>query len=249
MILFSLHNLFAEESNDEAQTENTVTEITGTGDSSAALPPGITAIEVQAFLGTEYNRSNYNNGKISLIAGIEFIDLIALHGGFLYGQSAAGTDLNSFLRTRCSPFSAKYLSPLSFGVSYIYNGIPEYEVKMHSILPFVSYAAERAGISFGCSLRFTSFFEEKAQFESVLSFYGYVNFVMTETFVLGIGGGTFDDFNARNMAAIWFNLNANINLNKSFSIYNEIGLMQSGMDGLTATFYGFAWRGGVKYVW
>ncbi|MCL2229549.1 MAG: hypothetical protein FWC01_00470 [Treponema sp.] len=233
---FFLQNLFAMETGDESSE-------------SSSLPSGISAIELEAGLGAEYNRSNFNNGSIMLIAGIEFIDMILIRGGISYIQSTLSTDLNSFVNARFSPFSRQYLSPLSFAASYIYNGMIDLDIHTHSILPMVSYMTDVAGASVGLSLRFTSFFGENPQFETVLSFYAYFNFIRTETFVLGLGAGTMNDFNARNMAAIWLNLNADFRLNKNFSIHNEIEIMQSGMDGLTATFYGFAWRGGVKYSW
>jgi len=247
ILLFSLQGLFAAETEIEAEDESL--QPSASSQSSPSLPPGITEVELEVYLGAEYNRSNFNNGSIILAAGIEFIDLIYARGGFSYCQSTLGIDLNSFVNIRFSPFSQQYLSPLSFAVSYIYNGMIDLDVHMHSILPMISYMTDRAGASIGLSLRFTSFFGEDPQFESVLSFYGYFNFIMTETFVLGIGAGTMNDFYARNMAAIWLNLNADFHLNKNFSIYNKIEIMQSGMDGLTAAFYGFAWQGGVKFSW
>jgi len=243
VILFSLQSLFALETDTEARAE------TGEGEAAASFPLGITAIELEAYLGAEYNRGNFNNGSVMLIAGIEFIDLVFLRCGLSYTQSTLSTNLDSFFNAKVSPFSGRYLSPLNFSVSYIYNGMLDLDVHMHSVLPFISYETSRAGVSIGCSFRFTSFFGEEPEFETVLSFYGYFNFITTETFMLGLGAGTFNNFNARNMAAIWLNINAKFLLNRNFSIYNEIEIMQSGMDGLSATFYGFAWRGGVKYSW
>jgi len=250
-LLFCAHWVFAQESDIEKPIEAVDTEKTkdSADESSSSLPSGITAIELEAFLGAEYNRGNLNTGRISLTAGIEFIDTIHIRTGLQYGQSIMGADLNFFFNAKISPFKPKYLSPLGFSFSYIYNGIMEIDVNTHTILPMVFYTTDIAGVSAGCSFRFTSFFGEEPQFESVLTFYGYFNFLRKKTFVMGVGAGTYNDFGARNMAAIWLNLNADIRVSKILSVYNEIEWMQSGMDGLTATYFGIAWRGGVKFKW
>ncbi|MCL2195982.1 MAG: hypothetical protein FWB77_00030 [Treponema sp.] len=248
VVLFSLQNLFAGETDEETEEQTVITE-SESAESPAAAPSVITAVELEAYLGAEFSRGNLNTGRISVIAGIELIDMIYIRTGFMFGQSIMGTDLNAFLNTKISPFTHKYLSPLGFSFSYIYNGYTKYDVHTNTILPMVFYTTDMAGVSVGLSLRFTSFFGEAPLFESVLTFYGYFNFIRRETFVMGIGAGTYNDFIARNMAAIWLNINADIRINKILTVYNEIEWMQSGMDGLTATYYGVAWRGGVKFKW
>jgi len=252
IFLFSLLNIYAEETETEPEAEEEIRiEIAEakTADSSAQSSSVISAAEAEAYLGSEYNRGNYNTGKIMLSAGIELKEFVFFKGGLALNQNTIGTDIDSFFSARFSPFTKKYLSPLSFSASYIYNGILDLDVHTHSILPFISYMTDRAGASVGISLRFTSFFGEEPQFESILSFYVYFNFIKTESFILGAGCGTFDDFNARNMAALWLNLNATIKINKLLSIYSKLEWMQSGLDGLTATFYGISFKGGVKFSW
>jgi hypothetical protein len=205
--------------------------------------------EVEAYLSGEYNRGFIYNGNISAAGGIEFNNILKFRGGFSIGKSSDSMDLDAFFGIRYSPFSNLYLSPLNFSLAYIYNGLPEYEASTNTILPFISYSAKRAGVSIGLNFRFTSFFGEVAQYESILSYRAYFNFINDETLRVGISAGNFNEFYAKNMGAYSLSLNAVIRINDNWSIINEFELMQSGGDGFSTTFYGFGWRGGARYTW
>jgi hypothetical protein len=209
----------------------------------------ITEKEVEAYLTGEYSRGFIYNGNISAAGGIELNNILKFRGGFSIGKNSGITDLDTFISVRYSPFSGLYLLPLNFSLSYIYNGLPEYKANTNSILPFISYNTPRAGISIGSNLRFTSFFGETAQFESILSFRAYFNFINDEMLRVGITAGNFNEFYAKNMGAYSLSLNAVIRLNDNWSIINEFEVMQSGGDGFTTTFYGFGWHGGARYTW
>ncbi|MCL2765384.1 MAG: hypothetical protein FWD40_08930 [Treponema sp.] len=209
----------------------------------------ISAKEMEAYLCGEHNRGFNYYGEMSLIGAIELEHRLKLRGGISLGKSAGNTDLNTFINTSYYPFYSKFLKPLNFCVSYISNSFIEYEVNTHSILPFVSYNAERAGISIGNNLRITSFFGETVIFESIITYYTYFNFISTALLTAGAGFGTFSDFHAKDLSAYSLRLYAIIILDKSFSILNEIEFLQSGGYGLTTVLYGFSWRGGVKYSW
>ena len=206
----------------------------------------LTKKEIEACLTGEYNRSvDYNIG-VSAAGGIELNEICVFRSGVSYGKNTDGSEINSFLGGRYSPFSK---IPLSFSLLYIYNGLPEYKTNLHSILPFISYNAKYAGISLGSNFRFTSFFDETAIFEPLISFILYLNFINNETLRIGISAGNFSEFYARNIGAYSMCLNAGIRLNDNLLLMNELEFMQGGTDGLVAIFFGFALRGGVKFTW
>ena len=238
ILLFALNFVFAAE---DAGTESGRTH-TQTGN---AFTDSITEKEIDAFLRTEYNRSATFYGELSLMGGMEFFDQLKVKGGISLGRTERQTDINTFVRANYMPFSF----PLGFTLAWIYNGIPEYEADMHTILPYISFGNSRAGISVGMNFRFSSHFGEEAQFESILSFSGYLNFLDTESLQVGISAGNFTDFYAKNMGAFSLKLHAIVNLDNNWTIINEIEILQSGADGLATNFYGFAWRGGARYKW
>jgi len=202
--------------------------------------------EIETCLSAEYNRGAEYIFGISAAGGIELNNICKIRSGILYKESEDLSDLNIFLNNKYSPFSKV---PVSFSLLYIYNNLYEYETSVHSILPFISYNAKRAGVSIGFNLRFTSFFEEEPQFESILSSSIYFNFVNKESLLIGLSLGNFDEFYARNIGAYSFNLNAVIRINNNWSVINEFELLQSGGDGFLSTFYGFGWRGGARFSW
>ncbi|MCL2210446.1 MAG: hypothetical protein FWB95_00815 [Treponema sp.] len=206
----------------------------------------ITEKEVELFTRAEYNRGFNNYGTISIAGGIELNNLIKFKSGFSLGLSLGDPDFNTFADIRYSPFKK---IPLKFSLMYIYNGIPEYDTNTHALVPMILLSGKIAGLSIGSNFRFTSFFGEKPQFESILTFSGYLNFINNDKLSIGINAGNYDEFHAKNMGALSVSLNVLIRFGKNWTVINSLEYMQSGVDGFTATFYGVAWRGGAKFSW
>jgi len=206
----------------------------------------ITEKEAGGYFRGAFTRSNDYLNEISTIGLIELDDKYTFKGGLSLGRTIVDTDINSFLNVKYSPFEN---IPLGFSVSYIYNGFPEYETHANSIFPFVSWDGQRMGVSAGCNFRFTRFFRESAQFESILSFNVYLNFINNDKLCFGLGFGNFDDFHANNLASFSPKLYAVIRFDSNWHLINDIEIMQSGADGLTTTLYGVSFRTGAKYSW
>ena len=211
-----------------------------------ALDIDTTGKEVGAYLGLEYNRNFYYYGELSIIGAVELNNRYTIKGGFSFGKTEYDTDIKSFIGARFNPLTDK---PLNLSFSYIYNGLPEYDAHVNTLLPVVSYNTGRAGITIGTNFRLTSFLVEPAVFESMLAFSGYVNFINNEDLCIGISCANFDDFSAGNMGAYSLILNVSVCPNRNWSIINDIKLMQSGSVGLSANYYGLAWRGGARFKW
>jgi len=206
----------------------------------------ITGKGVEAYFKNEFNRSYYYYGELSSVGGLELDSRYTLRGGISLGLAKDITDIRCFTN---AAFSPPFLKQLNFSLGFIYNGLPEYDAHSYTILPLVSFNAKWAGISLGTALRFTSFFGEPAVFESILSISAYVNFINNKTLVLGISCANFNEFKAENMTDYSLCVNCAVRLSERWSITNVLELMQSGIDGLTSSFYGIAWKGGVKYTW
>jgi len=206
----------------------------------------ITESGIEAYLKGEYNRVFNYYGDISVIGSLELDNLFTFKLGFSLATAANSININTHTSAGVTPFSGV---PLDFRVIYIYNGIPDFENHTHTILPLVSFNGTIFGISAGTSLRFTSFFNERAVFESVLSFSVYVNFINNDNLRIGISIANFNEFQAKNFGAYSLKFYTAVRMDSSWQIINELELMQSGGDGFSTVFFGFGWRGGVRYTW
>ena len=211
-----------------------------------SLDTQVTDVNVETYLGGNYTRGSHFMGEIAGIGSVELNDTLSFRGGLLAGRTMIDTDINALVNINYSPFKEL---PLSFSVKYIYNGLPEYEAHTSSIIPFVSFNARIAGVMLGMNFRFSSHFAESAQFETVLAFYGYFNFINNDRIRIGIGAGNLKDFHSNNMGAISMNVFAELPIAENLIIVNDIEYMQSGMDGLTATLFKMAFHTGVKISW
>jgi len=212
-----------------------------------ALDIEITKKEIQAIMRNEYNRDYNYFGELSSIAVLELNNIYTVKSGLAIGLAKDITEIKLFSGFNAAPIRA--VKNLSFSIAYIYDKLPQYYTYMHTILPFVSYNARRAGVSIGPGFRFTSYFDEKALYEALISFSVYFNFINNEKVLFGISVANFDDFNVKNTLSYSIKLNSAVYLNKNWSLINELEYSNSGIDGLTATFYGIAWRGGAKFTW
>ena len=206
----------------------------------------ITAIKAEGYFRGEHTRASHYSSEISAIGAVELNEKYTLRCGISIGRTLVDTSLDISLNANYSPFLNL---PLCFSAIYFYNTFLEYHIHTHSIFPFISYNTDRAGISAGINFRFSRFFGEKAQFESIFTLLCYFTFINNDMLTLRAGFGNFNEFNGKNFGAFSYYLNAQIRLSDNLRLINQIELMQSGIDGLSATFFGMAFRLGVRYIW
>jgi len=206
----------------------------------------ITGKELEAHLRGEYSRGFGYCGDFSVIGAVKPIESVTLRGGLSAGSLSDVSNIKAFSSVRAAPFSKL---PLTFSLIYDYDGLLDYDVHTHSILPVVSYNTARVGISYGPNFRFTSFFGESVQFEPINSISVYFNAINNEKRRLEAVIGNFGDFYAKNMGAYSLKLNYAAFITVNWTLIGGIELLQSGSDVLSANFYGTAFRGGAKYSW
>ena len=217
-----------------------------------ALDTEITGKEAEAHLKGEFNRGGYFYGEISAIGALELNNQLKFKTGVSLGWAEDITDIRVFTNARYGlpiKWPQEPLGSLGLGLSWIYNGLPEYKAHSHTLLPVVSWNAKYGGITIGPGFRFTSFFKEAAIFEPSLSFSVYANFINNEKLRIGVIIANFNDFQAHNFGFYSLCFNSAVRINRFWSILNELELKQSGGDGLTTTFYGIALRGGARFTW
>jgi hypothetical protein len=205
----------------------------------------ITNKEFETNLIIDYNKTFLFNGGLSFSSGLEFNNSFLFRTGISFGTMRETADIKFFMGAHINPFSF----PLIFSLSYIYNWLPDYDVRTSTIMPVISYNAKWAGISIGYNFRFTTFFGADQLFETVLSASAYVNFANNEKLRIGLSIGNFSEFQAKNMVSYSAVLYSTIHINKNFSLINDIELIPSGLGGRTTVFYEIELHMGVKYSW
>jgi hypothetical protein len=213
-----------------------------------ALEIQITHKEAGSDFRLEANNSLGFGGDFSAFGDIELNDHFGAKAGFALGSLDREFEIKVFSSV-C--YTSLFDIPLNVTLLYNYDGLPgpSYNCHVHSLLPYVSYNGKWAGISVGANFRFTSFFGEPAIFESMLSFSGYVHFITSEKLLAGLRCANFSDFYIKNMGAYSLSLFYNIRITDQWSIANELEFMQAGSVGLSSDYYGFTYRGGVRFTW
>ena len=217
--------------------------------SLSALDVQITGKELGFDVTTEYNRSLIFCGSTAVSGALKINNHHTVKGGFILGALGDTFEMTIFSSAHYTPLLSE--QRLGISLAYAYNGLPgpAYNIHSHALLPYVSFNGRRAGFSLGTNLRFTRFFGEQAIFEPMLSFSGYVNIINNEKIRIGIISANFDDYLMGNMGAYFLRLNGIVHITQQWYITSEITLMQSGSVALSSTFYGIAYRGGVRFRW
>jgi hypothetical protein len=206
----------------------------------------ITGKEACFYVTPEFNRAFLFCWDIAAVGNVTLNERYTIKSGFALGTVGINFDIKGFAGGEAAPFAAV---PVSFGLDYQYNGVPEFENHIHSLKLLVSYKRKWAGVSVGHNFRFTSFFGETAVFEPNYACSVYVFFINNELFRLGLKAANFDEFTVGNIGAYFLNLNSMVRLNEKTSIINEIETRQSGSVALASNFYGIVYRGGVLFSW
>ena len=206
----------------------------------------ITAKDLGVYFTPEYNRAFDFCWDISTIGSIELNNRFNTRSGLALGAAGRVFDVD-FFAVGETFFDARI--PLFISLAYKYNGLPEYGNHTHSIPLLVSFKGRRAGITMGPNFRLTSFFGGPPVYEPVMSVSVYMILVDNDFLRLELKSANFDNFTSGNFGAYYLNLNGVIRLSEKLSMIHEVEIRQSGGAALTSNFYGFVYRGGIKFSW
>ncbi|MDR2304308.1 MAG: hypothetical protein LBE10_06945 [Treponema sp.] len=194
----------------------------------------------------EYNRAFNQCWTFSGTGSLSFNERYTVKSGFSFWAARAVYEVDTLIGGEVV-FPVSF--PLSGSFAYVFNGMPDYDTWSHTLLPLISLKGRRAGISVGPAFRFNSFYYNRMVFESMLIASVYVNFYNTEKFRAGLRCANFGDFTVGNFGSYFLTLNSSLKFTKLFSLTNELELHQSGSSGLSANFFGVAYRGGLTVSW
>jgi hypothetical protein len=205
-----------------------------------------TAAEMELELAPEYNRVFGSCLAVSAAGSLELNRRYALRGGLSFWKTAETWEIDA-----AAGFQAKLLFglPLYASLSWYFSALPPYEVASHAALPLAGLRFRYGGFALGAALRFSSYFDEPAMFESVIAFEGYVNFYNTEAFRIGLRCANYDAFTAGNFGAYRLNLDSRIGITRRLALLNTLALLQTGSLTFGAEWYGVVYTTGIVFVW
>jgi hypothetical protein len=206
----------------------------------------VTGGELGLALTPGYNKNYSRYLTLSASGSLEFNELYRLKSGFSLWKAGTTYEIDASTGLRAKLFHG---FPLYLYLSYMFNTLPDYEVRIHTVLPLLGISGRYAGITLGTNLRFSSFFDEPIIFESILAFEGYVNFYNTEKFRIGLRAANFNDYSAGNFGSYYLGLNSRIGITESFFLTNGLELRQTGSVGLAFSPYDIAYKVGVVAAW
>jgi hypothetical protein len=194
----------------------------------------------------EYTRVFSQGLTMSGTGSLELNNRVSFRGGLAVWAASSVYEADAFIG---GEYALPLRVPLFVNLSYMYNGLPDYETRSHSLLHTFMIKGRWAGASLGFNLRLTSFYGEDVLFEPIIAFSGYANFYTSEKFTIGISCANFSEFAAGNFGSYFFGLNSKIQFSNLVALTNDLELYQAGSVGLSANFYGIAYRGGVVFSW
>jgi hypothetical protein len=209
----------------------------------------LSGVELGLTVHPEYNRSMYFSWDAGVFGLLELNRSFVFEGGLALGQIWDIMDIDAHVSGEFAfPFLRDYV-PMNVKLAYIYNGMPDYETHIHTLLPLFSINWRWLGGSLGQTLRFTRFAGNPALFEPILAYRVYVNFYHTEESEVGISLANFDDYAANNLGAYFYVFYNRVRLNPLVSLSNELRIDISGTSAYPTSIYGMSYRGGVIFTW
>jgi hypothetical protein len=194
----------------------------------------------------EINRAFSSAVSFASFGAFKVNSRFILKGGVSLGTTGNIFDMKGFTKTEAVfPLPV----PLSVSVHYIYNGMPAYKTHIQSLAPLISFKSRWVGVSFGPAWHFITFNRKMVAAEPVFAFSWYVNFYHTDKGRIGLRCANLTDFVSGNTGAYWVQLSSRFSVTPICSFINDLTVYQSGSIGLSAAFYGLAYRGGIVFTW
>jgi hypothetical protein len=210
---------------------------------------GITDGETSFQFIPEHNRAFYYSWEAALFNSVELNNMLTLRQGFALGQIADILDMSAHGSVEFAfPFFRPYV-PVSLGLNYIYNGFPDWETNIHTLLPLFSLQWRYFGFFAGPSLRFTKFARDPVLFELIAAYSVYLNFYKTDDGEVGIGLSNFSDFSAENLGAFSFNLYNTFRIGGRIFITTKLNIAMSGNTARITSVYGASFTEGILFKW
>jgi hypothetical protein len=211
------------------------------GASSLHAATNITKSELDVYLGSEMNKNLPFSWNINLRGTVEFQNMLTIRGGTSVGMEGS-FNVDAFTHIG---FQLPLAFPISLNTSYIFNAYPDYKTSMHSIIPYIITDLWRFELTLGYGFRFLQF-DQSSIHEQSFAYRVCFNMIDVPKGSLSLYLGNFSDFMSGNTLFYHFGLMGDVHIDSRMSLFGSLELMQTGIDGLSSSFYGAALNGGLR---
>lgn len=204
--------------------------------------------EIDAFFSFERNKSLPNSWSMSVLGMTEIQNLLTIRGGVSFGleDSLGLEDSFNFDAFALAGIQLPLPHSLSLNTSYIFNDYPAYDTAIHSLIPFLKTDLWRFELTFGYCFRFLFFNQDFIISEQSLAYRIIFHVIDAAKGNLSIYAANFSDFMCGNSLAYYFGLTGELSISSRVSFIGSLEILQTGVDGLTASFYGTVIHGGIR---
>jgi hypothetical protein len=207
---------------------------------------------LQTNIGWDYNKSFSSSLETSIILSAELWEEYEANAGFKFATNSNFQNYIVFAKLK-SPLTLLKWEPLKMlkiNVLYQSNGIPDYNMRAHSLVPYITLDTKYFSVSAGWQWKWNLYFNENAVKENlpVLSMTGRP--IVFENITAGITISNFDEFySISNFLDFYLKLFCEYHFNKHISASAEMTLFQKGLEGMVTNFYGSNVSVGVRILW
>lgn len=213
----------------------------------------ITDFETKAELTVRYDKAfQYTYGADALLF-IELNNAISIYNGLSYNLNNTYTEYTASLEIGINlgiiAPRIELLNYFSFNILYLFDSIPEYNVDIHSVIPYFSLNLSRFGVSFGPQMRWNNYFKEFTRYETIYNYMIRINLIKHNKINVDFAWGNFDYFYAGSYGEDYIRFVGTYIFNDKLRLSCTIDLYQAGRQGGTASLFGFSFKSGVIIKW
>jgi hypothetical protein len=184
-------------------------------------------------------------------AGAAANDALSMPGGALFNGTRLFDERVWFLGAAVAlPGSTlRFLAFFEVGLLYVYDDIPRYEVRSHSLMPLLSFKSRHVAASAGPHWRWTNFFGAATILEGQVALSLTVTPFIGDGWRAGAAVANFDEFYAGGLWDFYARVFFECRLREGLSLESSFSAYQSGLDGWTVSFYGCKVRSALRVSW
>jgi hypothetical protein len=214
-------------------------------------PVQITKAEGAFGVGWQYDRTFMHDSEMFAKGLAALNDVYTFNAGFSFNSTIYYKEWTSFISGDVSLalVPVRFFHYFNIELLYIYFNNPDYDWRVNSLIPLLSFNSKWLSASFGTHLRWTSFFDEAPIQEGMWAMDLVLTPLRTKPLDAGAAIANFDEFFQGGFWDFYLRVFLNYRLKEQITLDNSVTLLQTGIDGFTVSLYGIKIRSAVRVTW